>query len=146
MITEFDRMPGLAPGEGFFVYLCLSIQLNFTEREEEDAEGRQRTLDELTAFVATMDGRPLAVVTLNEEQSAQWDLEGDVDYQDAYGRQIVEQVSDGVTETLVIRNCEGLPVALGALLEGGGWQGIGIDKRLRFEIAVMLQNDETELE
>lgn len=121
-------------------------QLNFTEGAEDDAEGRQRTLDELTAFVATMDGRPLAVVTLDAEQSAQWDLEGDLDYQDAYGRQIVEQVSDGVTETLVIRNCEGLPVALGVLAEGIGWQGIGIDKRLRFEIAVMLQNDETELE
>jgi hypothetical protein len=121
-------------------------QLNFTEGEDDDAEGRQRTLDELTAFVATMDGRSLAVVTLDQEQSAQWDLEGDVDYQDAYGRQIVEQVSDGVTETLVIRNCEGLPVALGVLAEGVGWQGIGIDKRLRFEIAVMLQNDETELE
>jgi len=121
-------------------------QLNFTEGEDDDAEGRQRTLDELTAFVATMDGRSLAVVTLDQEQSAQWDLEGDVDYQDAYGRQIVEQVSDGVTETLVIRNCEGLPVALGVLAEGIGWQGIGIDKRLRFEIAVMLQNDETELE
>ena len=121
-------------------------QLNFTEGEDDDAEGRQRTLDELTAFVATMDGRSLAVVTLDQEQSAQWDLEGDVDYQDAYGRQIVEQVSDGVTETLVIRNCEGLPVALGVLAEGVGWQGIGIDKRLRIEIAVMLQNDETELE
>lgn len=121
-------------------------QLKFTEAEEADAEGRQRTLDELTAFVATMDGRPLAVVTLTEAQSAQWDLDGDLDYQDAYGRQIVEQVSDGVTETLVIRNHEGLPVALGALHEGGGWQGIGIDKRLRFEIAIMLQNDETELE
>ena len=121
-------------------------QLNFTEGEDDDAEGRQRTLDELTAFVATMDGRSLAVVTLDQEQSAQWDLEGDVDYQDAYGRQIVEQVSDGVTETLVIRNCEGLPVALGVLAEGVGWQGIGIDKRLRFEMAVMLQNDETELE
>jgi len=120
-------------------------QLNFTEGEDDDAEGRQRTLDELTAFVATMDGRSLAVVTLDQEQSAQWDLEGDVDYQDAYGRQIVEQVSDGVTETLVIRNCEGLPVALGVLAEGVGWQGIGIDKRLRIEIAVMLQNDETEL-
>lgn len=121
-------------------------QLKFTEGEEDDAAGRQRTLDELTAFVATMDGRPLAVVTLNEEQSAQWDLEGDVDYQDAYGRQIVEQVSDGVTETLVIRNCAGLPVALGALHEGGSWRGIGIDTRLRFEIAIMLQNDESELE
>ncbi len=114
--------------------------------EDEVEESRQRTLDELHAFVEMMNGRPLAVVTLNEEQSTLWDQEGDVDYQDAYGRQIVEQASDGRTETLVIRNTEGLPVALAALDEDAGWQGIGIDKRLRFEIATMLQNDETEFE
>jgi hypothetical protein len=119
-------------------------QLKFSD--DEDAEARQRTLDELSAFVAAMDGRPLAIVTLSAEQSALWDQEGDVDYQDAYGRQIVDQVGDGETETLVIRNSEGLPVALAAKEEGAGWQGIGVDKRLRFEIAAMLLNDETELE
>jgi hypothetical protein len=119
-------------------------QLKFSEDEE--AEARQRTLDELSAFVAVMDGRPLAIVTLSAEQSRLWDQEGDVDYQDAYGRQIVDQVSDGETETLVIRSCDGLPVALAAKEVGAGWQGIGVDKRLRFEIAAMLQNDETELE
>ncbi|MES9856859.1 MAG: hypothetical protein ABW166_09690 [Sedimenticola sp.] len=113
--------------------------------EAETDESRQRTLDELHHFIATMDGRPLAVVTLDDEQSLQWDEEGDIDYQDEYGRQIVEQVSDGTTETLVIRNSEGLPVALAALDDNSGWQGLGIDKRLRFEIATMLQNDETEL-
>jgi len=121
-------------------------QLQFTEDDDVEEESRQRTLDELHAFVATMDDRPLAVVTLDKEQSALWDQDGDIDYQDAFGRQIVEQVSDGVTETLVIRNCDGLPVALAAVDEQAGWQGIGIDERLRFEIATMLQNDETELE
>lgn len=114
--------------------------------EDDFDESRQRTLDELTAFIEQMDGRPLAVVTLNQEQSAQWDQEGDVDYQDSYGRQIVNQVTDGATKTLVIRNAEGLPVALAALNGDAGWQGIGIDKRLRFEIATMFQNDETEFE
>jgi hypothetical protein len=121
-------------------------QLKFTEDEETEEESRQRTLDELHAFIATMDDRPLAVVTLDKEQSALWDRDGDVDYQDAFGRQIVEQVSDGVTETLVIRNCDGLPVALAAVDDNVGWQGIGIDERLRFGIATMLQNDETELD
>ena len=122
-------------------------ELKFTdENEETEEESRQRTLDELNAFAATMDGRPLAVVTLDEEQSALWDQDGDIDYQDAFGRQIIAQVSDGETETLVIRNCHGLPVALAAVDESSGWQGIGIDERLRFEIATMLQNDETELE
>jgi len=122
-------------------------ELKFTEENEEtEEESRQRTLDELNAFAATMDGRPLAVVTLDQEQSALWDQDGDIDYQDAFGRQIIAQVSDGETETLVIRNCHGLPVALAALDESAGWQGIGIDERLRFEIATMLQNDETELE
>lgn len=121
-------------------------QLKFTEDEDVEEETRQHTLEELHAFVATMDNRPLAVVTLDEEQSALWDQDGDIDYQDAFGRQIVAQVSDGITETLVIRNCRGLPVALAAIDEQAGWQGLGIDERLRFEIATMLQNDETELE
>lgn len=122
-------------------------ELKFTdENQETEDESRRRTLDELNAFAAAMDGRPLAVVTLNEEQSALWDQDGDIDYQDAFGRQIVAQVSDGETETLVIRNCHGLPVALAAVDDNAGWQGIGIDERLRFEIATMLQNDETELE
>ena len=120
-------------------------RLQFTEAEQED-ESRQRTLDELQAFIATMDGRPLAVVTLDEEQSTLWDQDGDIDYQDAYGRQIIDQVTDGITETLVIRNGDGLPVALAALDEDAGWQGIGIDKRLRFEIATRMQNDETEFD
>ncbi|MEN8214332.1 MAG: hypothetical protein ABFR19_08210 [Pseudomonadota bacterium] len=120
-------------------------QLKFTEEEDED-ESRQRTLDELHAFIATMDGRTLAVVTLDKQQSALWDQDGDIDYQDAYGRQIIEQISDGETETLVIRNCDGLPVALAALNDSSGWQGIGIDERLRFEIAIAMQNDETEFE
>ncbi len=119
--------------------------LQFTETEPAD-ESRQRTLDELHTFIAAMDGRPLAVVTLNPEQSRLWDQEGDIDYQDAFGRQIIEQVTDGTTETLVIRNCDGLPVALAALEQNAGWQGIGIDQRLRFEIATALQNDETEFD
>jgi len=118
-------------------------RLQFTETEQED-ESRQRTLGELHAFIATMDGRPLAVVTLDEAQSELWDRDGDFDYQDAYGRQIIDQVTDGITETLVIRNGDGLPVALAALDEDAGWQGIGIDKRLRFEIAAAMLNDETE--
>ncbi|MET0024972.1 MAG: hypothetical protein ABW085_11975 [Sedimenticola sp.] len=120
-------------------------ELKFTDEAEEE-ESRQRTLDELHAFIATMDGRPLAIVTLDERQSLQWDEEGDIDYQDAYGRQIISQISDGETQTLVIRSHEGLPVALAALDDNAGWQGIGIDRRLRFEIATMLQNDETEFE
>lgn len=121
-------------------------QLKFTEEEDIEEESRRRTLDELHAFIATMDDRPLAVVTLDTEQSMLWDQNGEIDYQDAFGRQIIGQISDGETETLVIRNCDGLPVALAALDEAGGWQGLGIDARLRFEIATMLQNDETELE
>jgi hypothetical protein len=120
-------------------------QLTFTE-ELHDDDSRQRTLDELSTFAATMDNRPLAIVTLNPEQSTLWDEEGEIDYQHEYGQQIIAQIADGTIETLVIRNCDGLPVALAALGEDSGWQGIGIDKRLRFEIATMLQNDETEFD
>ena len=121
-------------------------QLKFTEEQETDDKSRRRTLNDLHAFIATMDARPLGIVTLNRKQSMLWDQDGDIDYQDEYGRQIVEQVSDGTSETLVIRNIEGLPVALAALDQDKGWQGIGIDKRLRFEVATALQNDETEFE
>ncbi|MEW8192045.1 MAG: hypothetical protein AB2766_22320 [Candidatus Thiodiazotropha endolucinida] len=118
--------------------------LKFTEDPIE--ESRQRTIDEIHQFIKSMDGRPLAVVTLDNEQSNLWDSEGTIDYQDIYGRQIISQISDGSTETLLIRNNEGFPLALAALNSVDGWQGIGIEKRLRFEVARMFQNDETEFE
>ena len=119
-------------------------QLKFTEQYESEEESRQRTLEELNAFIAIMEGRPLAIVTLDKEQSMLWDQDGEIDYQDEFGRQIIEQISDHITETLVIRNQHGLPVALAALNKDGTWDGLGIDPRLRFEIGVSLQNDETE--
>ncbi len=119
-------------------------KLNLTEDDME--ESRQRTLNELFAFIEQMDDRPLAVVTLDQEQSALWDQEDGFDYQDIYGRQIINQITGDVTETLMICNLEGLPVALAMQNNENGWQGIGVDKRLRFEIATMFQNDETEFE
>ncbi|PVV17868.1 MAG: hypothetical protein B6D78_17730 [gamma proteobacterium symbiont of Ctena orbiculata] len=119
-------------------------RLKFSEDPIE--ESRLHTMEEIHQFIHMMDGRPLAVVTLDNEQSELWDLEGDVDYQDQYGRQIVNQVSDGTTETLLIRDNKGLPLALGVLNDSHGWQGIGIDKRLRFEVARMFQSDETEFD
>ncbi len=111
-------------------------KLKFTDDED---ESRQRTLNELHLFINTMDNRPLAVTTLDKEQSDNWDKEGDIDYQDTYGRQIIKQINDDVTETLIIRNANGLPVALAARDINNSWQGIGIDKRLRQEIATILQ-------
>jgi len=105
---------------------------------EEEAE-RQKTLDELSAFIDTMRGRPLAGVTLDETQSAQWDQKGEVDYQDHYGREIVRQVDDGETEALVIHNVQGLPLAMAFKSDGAGWQGIGVDERLREIVAGMLE-------
>ncbi len=122
-------------------------EYRLTISEEHIEDSRRYALEEIHGFIATMDGRPLAVVTLDEQQSVLWDEEGEIDYQDEFGRQIVSQVnSDGVTESLVIRNCEGLPVALASMSKDAGWQGIGIEKRLRFQIATMLQNDETVFE
>lgn len=121
-------------------------KLHFTEDNPDEDESRQHTLDELSDFAATMNNRPLAIVTLDQEQSRLWDEEGDIDYQQEFGQQIIAQITDGATETLVIRNSDGLPVALAAITENNGWQGLGIDKRLRFEIATMLQNDETEFD
>jgi len=111
---------------------------NFVPPEEQ--EQRQRTLDELEAFIKAMQGRPLAVATLDELQSDQWDQTGgEVDYQDYYGQDIVNQVSeDQESETLVIANVWGLPVALAARDENGSWQGLGVDQRLREPVADIL--------
>ena len=119
-------------------------KLNLTEETED--ESRRRTLNELQVFIKAMDYRPLSVTTLDQEQSQNWDQEGEIDYQDAYGRQIVAQITDKETETLIIRNIEGLPVALAALDQAKNWRAIGIDKRLREEIAGMLKMDQIEFE
>jgi len=121
--------------------------LKFTDEAETEDESRERTLRELNALIAAMNGRPLAVVKLNEEQSEHWDQEGGIDYQDEYGRQIVQQVDDGETETLLIQSCDGMPLALAARdNQSGQWLGLGVDKRLRLEIATTLLNDDFEFD
>ena len=57
---------------------------NFVSGEEQ--EQRRRTIDELSAFVHSMQGRPLAVITLDELQSDQWDQTEGFDYQGHYGQ------------------------------------------------------------
>ena len=110
---------------------------NFVSGEEQVQ--RQRTIDELSAFVHSMQGRPLAVITLDELQSDQWDQTEGFDYQDHYGQEIINQVTDGTTQTLVIANVWGLPVALAARGDDGRWQGLGVDERLREMIAETLE-------
>jgi len=101
----------------------------------EEQEQRQKTIDELTALVHSMKDRPMAVVTLDELQSDQWDQTEGFDYQNHYGQEIINQVADGETETLVIANVWGLPVALATRGDDGYWQGLGVDERLRETIA-----------
>ena len=86
-----------------------------------------------------MRGQPLAGVTLDETQSTQWDQKGEVDYQDQYGREIVRQADDGETKALVIHNSQGLPLAMASKNDEGGWQGIGVDERLREIVADILE-------
>jgi len=119
-------------------------RLNLSDEDPEEVT-RQQTLREIHAFIESMNNRALAVATLNEEQSQLWDEEGDVDYQDEFGRQIIQQLGNDGSETLLIRSQEGLPLALASRGEQG-WQGLGIDKRLRPEIASLLQSSETEFE
>ena len=111
------------------------------------AEGdtRQKTLDEIGVFIKSMYGRVLAVVTLDADQSVQWDQEGNLDFQDYYGQQIIDQIADGETETLLIRNTQGLPVALARREQDSRWRGLGIDKRLRHKVVGMLQIPEQDL-
>jgi hypothetical protein len=113
---------------------------------ESDDASRQKTLDELTGFAHQMDKNSLTVVTLDEEQSANWDQEGGFDYQDYYGQEIISQNAGEENDSLVIRNAEYLPVALAMRFESAGWRGIGVDVRLRKEVEAILQIDESALE
>ncbi len=128
-------------------------KLKFTEEANDDS--RQETLDELINFMRDMEGLTMSVVTLDAEQSTNWDkdAEGEFDYQDYYGKQIIQQIQEYDTEAecIVIRNRDHLPVAMASdgsktSNDNTGWQGIGIDKRLRAEIAGMIGLDDYQLE
>jgi len=124
-------------------------KLKFTEENDSADEGRQDTLNELHAFMHDMEGRAMAVITLDAEQSENWDTEGDIDYPQEYGQQIIGQLTadpEEDAETLVIRNHDELPIAMGVLDTEGKWQGIGIDKRLRQEISDMMDLNNDDLE
>jgi hypothetical protein len=118
-------------------------QLNLSESDD---ESRQKTLDELTGFVRQMNTDALTVITLDEEQSTNWDQEGGFDYQDFYGQEIIGQLAGEENDSLVIRNIQRLPVALAMRFENAGWRGIGVDVRLRKEVEGSLQINEEELE
>ncbi len=111
-----------------------------------DDDVRQQVLTEIDAFLNAMYGRELAVVTLDEEQSTNWDKKCDLDYQDYYGQEIIRQVADGVTQALVIRSDKGLPLALALRDEHGNWEGIGIAEGLRQQVTTMMFIPEDELE
>jgi len=124
-------------------------KLNLEEPPEDD--GKQETLDELISFMKEMEGLTMTVITLDNEQSMNWDKDGDddFDYQDYYGKEIIQQIQqhDPDARCIVIRNVQQQPVAMAAKHpEESGWQGIGIDSRLRTEIRNMIGLDEYELD
>ena len=125
-------------------------KLKFTEEAQED-DGKQETLDELISFMKEMQGLTMTVITLDDEQSENWDKDGkdDIDYQDYYGKEIIQQIQqhDPEASCVVIRNAQLQPVAMAAQFpEGSEWQGIGIDSRLRSEIRNMIGLDDYDLE
>jgi len=106
----------------------------------QEDEGRQDTLNELSAFIDKMRDRPLAAASLDVNQSTRWDDTDGVDYQSQYGQQIINQVSqDGETQAIIIQNAVFLPVAMAVREENGNWAGIGVDERLREVVAQMLE-------
>ena len=107
----------------------------------QEDEGRQDTLNELSAFIDKMRDRPLAAASLDVSQSTRWDeTDGEVDYQSQYGQQVINQVSaDGETQAIIIQNAVFLPVAMAVRDESGNWAGIGIDERLREVVGQMLE-------
>lgn len=107
-----------------------------------DVVGKQQILDELREFVSEMGGHDWAIVTLDDMQSVHWDEEGEIDYQDQYGSEIIRQVDDGETKAIVIHNVWGLPVALSLKNDDGTWRGIGVVKLLREDVAQMLMEQD----
>lgn len=103
-----------------------------------DVVGKEEILKELREFVIRMGNHEWAVVTLDDMQSVHWDEEGEIDYQDQYGGEIIRQVDDGNTYAVVIHNVWGLPVAMALKNEDGTWQGIGVVELLRESVAQML--------
>ncbi|MDP7155143.1 MAG: hypothetical protein QF493_11590 [Rhodospirillales bacterium] len=125
-------------------------KLRFTD-ETQESDGRQETLNDLINFMKEIEGLTMTVVTLDDEQSENWDKDdkSDFDYQDFYGREIIQQIQtqDPDTACVVIRNAQQQPVAMAAKSpEDPGWQGIGIDVRLRTDIRNMIGLDDYELE
>ncbi len=125
-------------------------KLKFTE-EAQESDGRQETLDELINFMKVMEGLTMTVVTLDDEQSENWDKDENngFDYQDYYGKEIIQQIQaqDPDTCCVIIRNTQKEPVAMAAKYpENPGWQGIGIDIRLRTDIRNMTGLDDYELD
>ena len=106
----------------------------------QEDEGRQDTLNELSAFIDKMRDRPLAAASLNEDQSTKWDDTSGEDYQGHYGQQIINQISqDRETQAIIIQNAVLLPVAMAVREEDGNWAGIGVDERLREVVGQMLE-------
>ncbi len=125
-------------------------KLRFTE-ETQESDGRRETLDELINFMKAMEGLTMTVITLDDEQSENWDKDNkdDFDYQDYYGREIIQQIQTQHPDTgcVIIRNAQEQPVAMAAKYpEDPGWQGIGIDIRLRTDIRNRIGLDDYELE
>ena len=117
-------------------------RLKFITAEDDP---RKKALNAISIFIASMYGRALAVITLDAAQSVQWDQTDDFDYQDYYGQQIIDQIANSETQTLVIRNAQGLPVALARRDHDSQWRGLGIEKRLRHQVMGMLQIPEQDL-
>jgi len=125
-------------------------KLKFTE-ETAESDGKQETLDELIYFMKEMEGLTMTVITLDDEQSENWDKDGqdDFDYQDYYGKEIIQQIQqhDPEARCVIIRNSQQLPLAMAANHpDQPGWKGIGIDSRLRTNIRNMIGLDDYELE
>lgn len=118
-------------------------KLNLSNLEE---ESKQQAIDDITQFIKQMDMEDMLVVTLTAEQSNCWDEEGDIDYQDEYGQQIIQQIDDDTIQSLLIRNIQQLPVALAIRNNNGGWQAIGIAKKLRHDFAGLFNIDDENLE
>ncbi len=103
-----------------------------------DVVGKQKILDELRDFVTLMGNHEWEIITLDDMQSVHWDDEGEIDYQDQYGNEIIKQADDDETNAIVIHNIWGLPVALALKNDDGTWRGIGVVKILRESVAQML--------
>ena len=103
--------------------------------------GRSRVLSQLKSFIRRFDDAKIVILAMDSSQSQQWDEENnDRDFQNEIGSEVISKISDQPVTAAILCCDRTLPVLLLCKNENDEWDGIGVDKRLRSEVKMVLEN------